>query len=279
MQPGSVRCPRCGWQGSASDRMCGGCGAPLFHSGATPGTPTDYAPTIASSGAVAPPPLSPETRSASWAPPAYPQQVTPGTATVAATSARAAPPYAAAPSASPARRRGCLGRTLIALAIATLLVVVIAACGWAAVIRPALHTSFDQHLRAGLAAEVDKVPVVPESLPAIKRTFYASDFNNRPVSARDQGDMKDVRIHFLPGQVVMTYQLWGRPGKISTQVIAVNGRLLVQNTQVEGWLIQFENGDELQDALNASLARLPAQDYVESVIVGDGTLTLTLRHA
>ena len=77
----------------------------------------------------------------------------------------------------------------------------------------------------------------------------------------------------------MTYLLWGNPGKISTDVVAVNGRLLVQNTQVEGWLTQFETGDELQDALNSSLARMPAQDYVESVVVGNGTLTIAVHHA
>ncbi|HKT37307.1 MAG TPA: hypothetical protein VJR48_02990, partial [Ktedonobacterales bacterium] len=70
-----------------------------------------------------------------------------------------------------------------------------------------------------------------------------------------------------------------RPGKISMHVVAVNGRLLVQDTQVQGWLAQFETGDELQDALTSSLARLPAQDYVESVIVGNGTLTIAIRHA
>lgn len=279
MQPGSVRCPRCGWPGNAGDRMCGGCGAPLIHSGTTPGAASDYAPTIAASGAVVPPPLSPETRSAVWSPPAYPQQFTLGTATVAATSSRAAPPYVATSSAAPAKRRGCVGRVLIALTLAALLLLVMAACGWAAIIRPALHTSFDQHLRAGLATEIDKVPVVPEGLPAISRTFLESDFNNRPSATRNQGDMKDVRIHFLPGQAVMTFRLWGSPGKISTHIVAINGRLLVQNTTVEGWMAQFENGNELQDALNASLARLPAQDYVEDVIVGDGTLTLTLRHA
>ena len=77
----------------------------------------------------------------------------------------------------------------------------------------------------------------------------------------------------------MTYMLWGSPGKISAHVVAVNGRVFVQNTQVQGWLAQIETGDELQDTLNQSLAHLPAQDYVDSVIVGNGTLTITLRHA
>jgi len=77
----------------------------------------------------------------------------------------------------------------------------------------------------------------------------------------------------------MTYIMWGSPGKISTHIVADNGNLLVQNTQVNGWLAQFETGDELQDALNSSLARLPAQDYVESAIVGNGTLTIAIRHA
>jgi hypothetical protein len=162
------------------------------------------------------------------------------------------------------------------------LLTVMMACAWAAVVRPALHRSLDQSLRAGLAAQVDKVPAIPAGYAPITRTITDSEFNRQARagnSQNDQGDMKDIRIHFLPGVITMTYLLWGRPGKISTHIVAINGRLLVQNTQVQGWLAQFETGDELQDALNSSLARLPAQDYVDSVNIANGTLTITIRHA
>lgn len=281
MQPESVRCPRCGWQNKVGDRMCGGCGTPLFYPGSALSTPPDSTPTVAAANAPAPPPpLTPETRTASWVAPAAPQPIAPATATVAAPPFHASPPYAArAMSAPKARRRGCLGRTFTALAIGAFLLAVMAACGWTAIVRPAVHSAFDQRLRAGLAAEVDKVPVIPVGTPSLRRTLLERDFNNQPAVTRDQGDMKDVRIHFSPGEITMTYRLWGSPGRISTQVVAANGRLFARNTEVQGWLAQFENGAEMQDALNASFARLPAEDYVDSVKVGDGTLTVTIRHA
>jgi hypothetical protein len=156
------------------------------------------------------------------------------------------------------------------------------ACGWAAVVRPAIHRSLDQSLRSGLAAQVDKVGAIPVGSAPIVRTITDTELNRQARAGNaqnNQGDMKDIRVHFLPGEVTMTYLLWGSPGKISTHIVAINGNLLVQSTQVEGWLAQFETGDELQDALNSSLARMPTQDYVESVIVGNGTLTITIRHA
>lgn len=285
MQPGQVRCVHCGWQNDIDDRMCGGCGQPLFHSGSSFGAAADHTPTIASSGGVAspPPPLSPDTRTASWSAQGYPQQFTPQTSTVAATPFRGAPPYnSAAGSQQQTKSSNCLGRVLISLAVAAVLLVVMTACGWAAVVRPAIHRSLDQSLRAGLAAQVDKVGAIPaESVPIVK-TITDTELNQQARAGNpqnDQGDMKDIRVHFLPGEVTMTYLMWGRPGKISTHVFADNGRLLVQNTQVDGWLAQFETGDELQDALNSSLARMPAQDYVESVVVGNGTLTIAIRHA
>lgn len=283
MQPGKVRCAQCGWQNEVGDRMCGGCGQPLFHTGSSFGSAPDHTPTIASSGAVAPPPLSPETRTASWTAPGYPQQFAPQTSTLAATPQRGAPQFGSVAGSQPqAKSRNCLGRALISLAIAAVLLIVMMACGWAAIVRPALHRSLDQSLRSGLAAQVDKVPAIPTGYAPITRTVTDTELNRQARAGNpqnDQGDMKDIRVHFVPGEVTMTYLLWGNPGKISTTVVAVNGRLLVQNTQVQGWLAQFETGDELQDALNSSLARLPAQDYVESVIVGDGTLTITIRHA
>lgn len=278
MQPGKVLCPQCGWQNQMGDRMCGGCGQPLLYSGAF-GTPPDYTPTVASPGAGAPPPLSQKTRTATWSAPAYPQQLPPGTSTVAAAPIQVSPPYAPGMRAPRATGGSCLRRTLTALALAAVLLVVLLACGWAAFLRPALHAAVDQRLRAGLAAEVDKVPVIPADLPPITRTITDTAFNQQAGTPNNQGDMKDIRVHFLPGEVTMTYLLWGRPGKITTHVVAAHGRLFVQNTQVDGWLTQVESGSELQDALNASLARLPAQDYVESVVVGDGTLTITMRHA
>ncbi len=282
MQPGKVRCAQCGWQNDAGDRMCGGCGQPLYHSGSSFGLAPDHTPTIAASGAVAPPPLSPDTRTAAWTAHGYPQQFSPQTSTVAATPLRGAPQFgSAAGSQSHTKSKSCLGRVLISLAIAAVLLIVMMACGWAAVVRPALHRSLDQSLRSGLAAQVDKIPVIPTGYAPITRKITDTELNRQARAGNpqnDQGDMKDIRVHFVPGEVTMTYLLWGSPGKISTNIVAINGRLLVQNTQVQGWLAQFETGDELQDALNSSLARLPAQDFVESVIVGDGTLTITIRH-
>ncbi|HEU4785674.1 MAG TPA: zinc ribbon domain-containing protein [Ktedonobacterales bacterium] len=285
MQPGKVRCAQCGWQNDVGDRMCGGCGQPLFHSGSSFGAAPDHTPTIASSGAVAspPPPLSPDTRTASWSAQGYPRQFSPQTATVAATPLRGAAPFGSVAGSQPqSKSSNCLGRALISLAVAAALLVVMLACGWAAVVRPAIHRSLDQSLRTGLVAQVTKVPPIPPGYAPITRTITDTELNRQARAGNpqnDQGDMKDIRVHFLPGEVTMTYLLWGKPGKISTNVVAVNGRLLVQNTQVDGWLAQFETGDELQDALNSSLARLPAQDYVESVIVGNGTLTIAIRHA
>jgi hypothetical protein len=286
MQPGKVRCVQCGWQNEPSDRMCGGCGQPLFHAGSTFGSSPDPAPTLASSRVVAPPPLSPvspETRTAAWSVQGYPQQFSPQTSTVAATPLRAAPQFGSATvSQSQTKGGSCLARALIALAVAAVLSVVMMACGWAAVLRPALHRSLDQQLRSGLAAQVDKIPVIPVGYAPITQTITDAEFNQQARAGNpqnDQGDMKDIRIHFLPGEVTMTYLLWGSPGKISTHIVAIRGRLLVQNTKVEGSLAQIETGDELEDALNSSLARLPAQDYVESIIVRNGKLTITIRRA
>ncbi|HEU5348684.1 MAG TPA: hypothetical protein VFU63_08740 [Ktedonobacterales bacterium] len=279
MQSGQVQCPQCGWQNQVGDRMCGGCGQPLLQSGAF-GTPPDSTPTVASPGAIAPPPLPHDANTATWVAPGYPQPLAVGTSTVVAPPSHVMPPHSPAGRAQPrAMGRSCLGRALTALAIAILLLLVLSACGWAAFVRPALHNAVDQRLRAGLAAEVDKIPVIPVGYPPITRTITDTEFNQQAGTPNNQGDMKDIRIHFLRGEVTMTYLLWGRPGKITAHVATVNGRLFVRNTQVDGWLAQVENGDELQDALNESLARLPAQDYVENVIVGDGTLTVTLRRA
>jgi hypothetical protein len=283
MQPGRVHCAHCGWQNDVGDRMCGGCGQPLYHSGSSFGSAPDHTPTVASSGAVAPPLLSPVTRTAAWSAQGYPQQFSPQTSTVAATPQRGAPQFGSiAGSKQQTKSRSCLGRTLISLAIAAVLLIVMMACGWAAVVRPALHRSLDQSLRSGLAAQVDKVGAIPAGSAPIVRTVTDTELNRQARAGNpqnDQGDMKDIRVHFLPGEVTMTYLLWGRPGKISTHIVAFNGRLLAQDTQVQGWLAQFETGDELQDALNSSLARMPAQDYVQSVIVGNGTLTIAIRHA
>jgi hypothetical protein len=280
MQPDSVRCSRCGWRNVPSDRMCGGCGSPLVQTGPSYGTPQDYTPTIASGTAVAPPPLSPETQTASWRATAFPQQFTPGTATVVSAPSRAAPPYIAAVGPQSRVRRGnCLGRGLLILAALALLLLILSACSWAAFVRPSLHRAFDRQVRSGLTAEVNKVPVLPVGFPSVTRTFTQSEFNAASSAGRDQGDMKNIRVRFLPGEVLMTFQLWGSPGSISTHLYAENGRILVRDTQVTGLLAQFESGDEMEDALTQSLAHLPAQDYVERIVVGDGTLTVTVRHA
>lgn len=276
-----VQCPRCGWQNSTGDRMCGGCGQPLFHPGSALGAPPDYTPTVASSSVVAPPPLPPDTRTATWRPPAFPPQLATGAPTAAASTARPAPKYH---PATPARAtsRSCLSRALITLAIVALMLLLMSACGWAAVIRPAVHASVDQQLRAGLAAQIDKIPPIPDGFPAITRTITDTEFNRQASggnATNNQGDMKDIVVRFSPGLVTMSYRLWGSPGKIETHLFARNGRIFVTNTQVNGWLAQVETGDELQGALNDSLARLPGQDYVERLVVGNGTLTITLRHA
>lgn len=283
MQPGNIVCARCGWRNTVGDRMCGGCGQPLTYSGSSFGSVSDASPTVVASGPIPPappPPLPSNTRTAAWAAPVapQPQPYTAGSATVLAPS-RAMPPRGAASAPSRAKGGSCLSRALVSLAIAALLLVVLLACGWTAFLRPALHTSFDQKLRAALMAEVDKVPAIPAGYPAITQTIPESAFNQQPATTAGSSGMKDVRIHLLPGKVTMTYLLWNNPGKITMRLAAINGRLFVQNTQVAGLLNQFENGGELQDALNESLARLPAQDYVERVIVGQGSLTLTIRHA
>ena len=282
MGSGQVQCARCGWQNTISDRMCGGCGQPLFHPGSALGAPSDYTPTVASSGAVAPPPpLPPDTRTATWTPPAFPPHLATGSQTVAANTVRPAPMYHPETSER-ATGRSCLSRTLMGFAVAAVLLLVLSACSCAAVIRPAIHAAVDQQLRAGLAAQIDKIPAVPDGFPATTRTITDTEFNRQARAGNptnDQGDLKDIRIQFLPGQVVMTYRMWGSPGKIATNVFAKSGRIFVANTQVDGWLAQVENGDELQGALNDSLAHLPGQDYVERLVVGNGTLTITLRHA
>lgn len=201
---------------------------------------------------------------------------------MAATTARAAPAYAQASAPPRARGGSCLRRALLAFAIAALLLVVLAACGWSAFLRPALHAAVDQRLRVGLVEQLDNIPVVPAGMPPITRTITDTQLNRQASTdnnQNNQGDMKDIRIHFLPGEVLMTFRFWGSPGSISTHIVARSGRLYLENTQVEGWLAQIETGAELQDTLNVSLEHVPAQDYVDSVVVGNGTLTLTLRHA
>ena len=261
--------------------MCGGCGQPLTYSGTSYGAVSDASPTITPSGIVAPPPLPPNSRTATWVAPAAPHRPQPlpytsGTPTVAAPS-RAMPPRVLANAPAQAKGGNCLGRALISLAVAALLLLVMLACAWSAVVRPGLHASFDQHLRAALEAEIAKIPAIPAGYPPLTRTIPESAFNQQP--GANAGDLKDARIHLQPGAVVMTYRLWNSPGKITTHLVASNGRLFVQKTEVEGWLYQFESGSELEDALNESLGHIPAQDYVESVILGEGTLTLTIRHA
>ena len=280
MQPGQAQCTRCGWRNEVGDRMCGGCGQPLVYSGPSFGATSDVSPTVAASGVVAPPPLPLDARTATWAAPArpQPQPFTAGASTVAVPS-RAAAARVATSAPAHASGRSCLARTLVSVLVAALLLVILLACAWTAFARPALHASFDRSLRAGLAAEVAKVPVIPADYPPITRTIPESAFNQPLATNTSTGDLKDVRIQLQPGIVIMTYRLWNSPGKITTHLVASNGRLFVQNTEVDGWLAQFETGDELQDALNESLARLPAQDYVERVEVNDGSLTLTIRHA
>lgn len=280
MQTGRVRCSRCGWEGKPGDRICGGCGQALYLSDPSYGTPPDYTPTVASPGQLAPPPLPPATRTSTWAMPEAPAlPYTAGTPTVAATH-RVAQPYRAPTSGRAASSsHGCLRRTVLALAIATVLLVVLLACGWSAVIRPALHTAFDQHLRSAMTDQIDKIPVLPDGFPAITSTIPESVFNLQASTSNNNGDLKDVHFRLQPGVITMSYQLWGRPGIIRTHLAARHGRVFVQGTQVTGWLTQVENGSELQDAMNESLAQIPAQDYVESVILRDGTLTVTLRHA
>lgn len=281
MQPGQVTCSRCGWVNQLGDRMCGGCGQPLSHSGALPGSSPDNTPTVlASPGIIAPPPLPPATRTSTWQAPPYAAPIPPGTATVAAPPSWAAPPFNTAKRVQPhAKGTGCLGRTMLSLAIAAVLLVVMAACGWAAVVRPALHASVDQRLRSALAAEIDKVPVVPDGFPSITRKIPESAFNSQVNASNNSGALQNIYIHLRPGAVTMTYTLWGKAGSITTHLVARDGRIFVQKTQVIGLLAQVENSEELQDALNGSLARIPAQDYVARLVVGDGTLTVTLRHA
>ena len=77
------------------------------------------------------------------------------------------------------KSRSCLGRALISLAIAALLLIVMMACGWAAVVRPAIHRSLDQSLRSGLAAQVDKVGAIPVGSAPIVRTITDTELNRQ----------------------------------------------------------------------------------------------------
>src|SRR5690349_18165106 len=195
MQPGRVRCAQCGWQNDVGDRMCGGCGQPLYHTGSSFGSASDHTPTIASTGAVAPPPLSQDTRTASWSAHGYPQKFAPQTSTVAATPLRGATQFVSVDSSQQkSKGRSCLGRALISMAIVAVLLIVMMACGWAAVVRPAIHRSLDQSLRSGLAAQVDKVGAIPLGSAPITRTITDTELNRQARAGNpqnDQGDMKD----------------------------------------------------------------------------------------
>ena len=154
------------------------------------------------------------------------------------------------------------------------------ACGWAVLLRPALHTAADQRLRSGLVAEIDKVPAIPAGYPPITRSITDTEFNQQAGTPNNQGDLKDVRIHFLPGEVTMTYMLWGSPGKISAHVVAVNGRVFVQNTQVAGWLAQIESWRRITGyAESGAGASACARLRGTASSLSNGTLTMTLRHA
>lgn len=252
---GKSRCAECGWTNDANAMMCARCGAPLplaLASSEAPTLPNISPPEDVGAtrpvGLAAPPPGS---RPASVPPPPL------------ATAMRKPMPGR--------RRRGA--RRLRSLLVTLALPLVVLAGIWGLILRPALHAMADQELRRQL---VNVVAIVPQ-LPPGKYAFTARNVAEGLAEKNwTRVPVRDIQVRFAGGRETVMYQTWIVPGSISTELAAVDGRLVARNTQVQGLLGWVESGDELQQTLNDALAGLPPGMRVVAVSARSDTLTVTV---
>lgn len=259
--------------------MCGGCGRPLM--GASPDAATEQI--YAAHGH----PLTPQGQDT------YPETVYGQDATTYYTRQanaeqtdpylRVAPyaPYAPGqpPAYAPARRKS-RGRRVLAILLGVLAVLVILVCSaWAFVIRPPLHRALDSRLRSELISATSNMPVVPAALGTLSFSVTEQELNSAialrmPANAQVQ----DLTVHFAPGnQMIVDFRAAGLENTVRTRLTAQNGRIVTGDTHVLGPLGLVESGSEMQAALNTSLGHVPAQDYVDSLSTGAGTMSIVLH--
>ena len=101
---------------------------------------------------------------------------------------------------------------------------------------------------------------------------------NQRLAGHDFGriPIRQITAQFRDGAVGVTYSLPITGGSITTKLVVRNGRLVAQDTHVEGLAGWLESGDELQVTLNDALALLPSDDHFSSVTSRNGTLSVTV---
>lgn len=234
--------------------MCGGCGQPLYAVAGPVGedravTEPDLSWTIPRTGA--PPAISSPGRQMPVPPGVYP---TPAGATRA-----------------PERHRRAWWQRALLVGLSVLLVLSsLGVLAWVVMLRPAIHSRLDAELRNRLTAAVEQVPSLSPGTYPISATTVTKDLHPAP-----QSPLKDPRIHFQSGRLILSYTLYGT-GSISTMLMAQNGRLIASNTIVDGSLSLVESGDEIQAAINDALVALPASDRVRTITASNDLLVVTL---
>jgi hypothetical protein len=283
MIPVDIICQHCGWQNEPTARMCGGCGKPLRATdpGATslatpsqepagwaralPGTsPIAHdAPTMVS--------ISPDTP-VLGGPPAY----TPADAS-AAPAARW-PGLGAQPRKAPAGSGGAQAPwwRIPLIAGIVLVVLVVGFLGaWAVAIRPSLHSDLDTQLRTALDSSIYQVfqGSVPKGEKAISAAFI-----NQVVAADLPTDspVSNVSVAFANNQAIITYSFWGGSGAVSTNLAALNGRVVASGTSVECPLCFIESGDEMEATFNDALKQIPARTTITQIRTSNDTLYVTV---
>lgn len=256
MSLGEIYCALCGWQNESTARMCGGCGAPLRAS--EPGAVGAYAQpgiTYPSEGVGNP---------ALYAPDA-PTTVTPTAPDALAVGAWPGVPAPASAREKPRTHRGRL-LIIVGVVLAALLISTVGA--WAMVIQPTLHNEADTQLRSALTSAVGDVPVHAPAGHYFIRQNTMNDLLQQfvPVDA----PIKNVQARFSDGAITFTYSFLGASGSVTTQPYVSDGKLQVQGTRVDGPLSLVESGDQLENAFNDALSKIPEQGKIQSFsIVGD----------
>ncbi|MEO7001035.1 MAG: hypothetical protein ABI068_04455, partial [Ktedonobacterales bacterium] len=258
-----IICSRCGWRNEPTARMCGGCGMPLTTNSnglitaeATPTSLNLQTPVTPASDIGATTPATPLPLPADVAP-----RDSRHTAPIPATPVYRTSAPAALTTAAPrgtSRNRG--GNWALSLLIALVLLLILSAIGyssWGLFIQPGIQTQVDAELNTRIDSMLrTAIPTQPGSA-SVSAVALNSTLAAQPQDSA--GWVRNLRVQiYANNEAVFTFRFLMRDGIITTHLEAVNGRLMVYGTVVDGELSAFETGTQVEAAFNRGFSLLPA---------------------
>lgn len=174
-----------------------------------------------------------------------------------------------APEITPQRRPWPWGRTVAAVIVVALLAALVS------FVRTEIHTAVDSQIALAMTAGVSSINGLTSTVHPWQVT--ADQVNAELASDLPAGTGLDhLAVAFHPGVAEVTYTTFGQTGTIRSGIAVQAGKLVLVNTQVTGILNWVENGDELAATADRALAKLQTPNGVESVVIAEGTVTITL---